>query len=163
MHLDYLPGTFFGPPNLVDLVRHRALHQPEDIAFTYLVNGEDEQVHLTNRELDRQARAIGAWLESLDLVGERALLLYPPGLEFISAFFGCLYAGAVAVPLYPPRRKRSLARLIAIARDAEPRGALTDDASHAVSARRFAEIPELSAIRLLYQRTFVQNLQKKTA
>ena len=98
MHLDHLPGTFFGPSNLVELVRHRASCQPDDIAFTYLVDGENEQVHLTYGELDRQARAIGAWLESHDLVGQRALLLYPPGLEFIAAFFGCLYAGVVAVP-----------------------------------------------------------------
>ena len=108
MHLDHLPGTFFGPPNLVELVRHRARHQPDDVAFTFLANGEDEQVHLTNRELDRQARAIGAWLESLGLVGRRALLLYPPGLDFIAAFFGCLYAGVAAVPVYPPRRNRCI-------------------------------------------------------
>ena len=125
VHLDHLPGTFFGPPNLVELVRHRALHQPDDIAFAYLVDGENEQVHLTNSELDRQARAIGAWLVSLGLAGERALLLYPPGLEFISAFFGCLYAGVVAVPVYPPRRNRSLARIQSIADDAEAKVALT--------------------------------------
>lgn len=127
MHLDHLPGTFFGPPNLVDLVRHRARHQPDNVAFTFLVNGEDEQVHLTNRELDRQARAIGAWLQSHDLAGQRALLLYPPGLEFVAAFFGCLYAGVVAVPVYPPRRNRSLDRIQAIADDAEARIALTTD------------------------------------
>ncbi len=92
--------------------------QPEDVAFTYLVDGEDEQVHLTYRELDRQARAIGAWLEAHGLVGQRALLLYPAGLEFIAAFFGCLYAGVVAVPVYPPRRNRSLGRIQAIADDA---------------------------------------------
>ena len=50
-------------------MRHRARCQPNDIAFTYLVDGENEQVHLTYEELDRQARAIGAWLESLGLVG----------------------------------------------------------------------------------------------
>jgi len=127
VHLDHLPGTFFGPPNLIELVRHRARHQPNDIAFTFLVDGEEEQVHLSNRELDRQARAIGAWLESLDLVGRQALLLYPPGLEFIAAFFGCLYAGVVAVPVYPPRRNRSLARIQAIADDAEASVALTTD------------------------------------
>jgi len=127
VHLDHLPGTFFGPPNLVELVRHRARHQPDDVAFTFLVNGEDEQVHLTNKELDRQARAIGAWLESLGLVGQRALLLYPPGLEFISAFFGCLYAGVAAVPVYPPRRNRSMGRIQAIADDAEAMVALTTD------------------------------------
>ena len=127
MHLDHLPGTFFGPSNLVELLLHRARCQPEDIAFTYLVDGENQQVHLTYRELDRQARAIGAWLESHDLAGERALLLYPAGLEFIVAFFGCLYAGVIAVPVYPPRRNRSLNRIQAIADDAEAKVALTTD------------------------------------
>ena len=127
MHLDHLPGTFFGPSNLVELLLHRARCQPNDVAFTYLVDGENEQVQLTYRELDRQARAIGAWLESHDLVGERALLLYPAGLEFIAAFFGCVYAGVIAVPVYPPRRNRSLNRIQAIADDAEARVALTTD------------------------------------
>jgi 8-amino-7-oxononanoate synthase len=127
VHLDHLPGTFFGPSNLVELLLHRARCQPEDIAFTYLVDGEHEQIHLTYRELDRQARAIGAWLESHDLVGERALLLYPAGLDFIAAFFGCLYAGVVAVPVYPPRRNRSLNRIQAIADDAGAKVALTTD------------------------------------
>ena len=127
MHLDHLPGTFFGPSNLVELLLHRARCQPDDIGFTYLVDGENEQVHLTYRELDRQARAIGAWLESHDLAGERALLLYPAGLEFIAAFFGCLYAGVIAVPVYPPRRNRSLNRIQAIADDAEAKVALTTD------------------------------------
>jgi len=128
VHLDHLPGTFFGPSNLVELLLHRARCQPEDTAFTYLVDGENEQVHLSYRELDRQARAIGAWLESHDLAGERALLLYPAGLDFIAAFFGCLYAGVIAVPVYPPRRNRSLNRIQAIADDAEAKVALTTEA-----------------------------------
>jgi len=111
----------------VDLVRHRAQYQPDEIAFVYLVDGENEQISLTNKELDRQARGIAAWLQSLGLVGERALLLYPPGLEFTAAFFGCLYAGVVAVPVYPPRRNRSLTRIQAIADDAEAKVALTTD------------------------------------
>jgi len=98
------------------------------VAFTYLVDGETEQAHISNAELDRQARAIAAWLESHDLVGERALLLYPAGLEFIAAFFGCLYAGVAAVPVYPPRRNRSLERIQAIADDARAKVALTTDA-----------------------------------
>ncbi|MBN2477134.1 MAG: aminotransferase class I/II-fold pyridoxal phosphate-dependent enzyme [Pirellulales bacterium] len=126
-HLDHLPGTFFGPSTLVELLRHRARCQADNLAFTYLVDGEDEQTHLTYAELDRQARAIAAWLESRGLVGQRALLLYPAGLEFIAAFFGCLYAGVVAVPVYPPRRNRSLARIQAIADDAEAKVALTTD------------------------------------
>ena len=85
-HLDHLPGTFFGPSNLVELLRHRAGCQAEDVAFTYLVDGENEQVRLSYRELDRQARAIGAWLESLDLAGQRALLLYPAGWSLLPRF-----------------------------------------------------------------------------
>jgi 8-amino-7-oxononanoate synthase len=127
VHLDHLPGTFFGPSNLVELLLHRARCQPDDIGFTYLVDGENQQVRLSYRELDRQARAIGAWLESHDLVGQRALLLYPAGLEFVAAFFGCLYAGVIAVPVYPPRRNRSLARIQAIADDADARVALTTE------------------------------------
>lgn len=127
MHQDQLPGTFFGPSTLVHLLRHRARCQPDDTAFVYLVDGEYEQVELTYRELDRQARAIAAWMQQWGLEGERALLLYPAGLEFIAAFFGCLYAGVVAVPVYPPRRNRSLARIQAIADDAEAKVALTTD------------------------------------
>lgn len=125
MHLDHLPGSFFGPSNLVDLLRHRASHQGRDRAFTYLVDGELEELHLSYHELDRQARAVAARLQEMNLAGERALLLYPAGLDFIAAFFGCLYAGVVAVPAYPPRRNRSLSRIQAIADDAAAKIALT--------------------------------------
>jgi len=125
VHRDELPGTFFGPATLVELLRHRARCQAEDVAFTILLDGESQAFDLTYLELDRQARAIGAWLQSEDLVGERALLVYPPGAEFIAAFFGCLYAGVVAVPVFPPRPNRSMNRIQAIARDAEARVALT--------------------------------------
>jgi len=125
VHLDHLPGSFFGPSNLVDLLRHRASHQGRDRAFTYLVDGELEEIHLTYQELDRQARAVAARLQEMNLTGERALLLYPAGLDFIAAFFGCLYAGVVAVPAYPPRRNRSLSRIQAIADDADAKIALT--------------------------------------
>jgi len=127
VHIDYLPGTFFGPSTLVEMVRHRARTQPHDIAFSYLVDGELEQIDVTYEELDRQARAIGAWLLSRGLAGERALLLYPAGLAFIAGFLGCLYAGVVAVPVYPPRRNRSMARIQSIADDADAKVALTTD------------------------------------
>ncbi len=125
MHLDHLPGSFFGPSNLVDLLRHRAGHQAHDRAFIYLVDGETEEIQLTYQELDRQARAVAARLQAANLEGERAVLLYPPGLDFIAAFFGCLYAGVVAVPAYPPRRNRSLSRIQSIADDAQAKIALT--------------------------------------
>ncbi len=59
MPLDRLPGTFFGPSTLVELVRHRAKYQRDEVAFKYLVDGEEDVVDMTNGELDRRARAIG--------------------------------------------------------------------------------------------------------
>ena len=111
--------THLHPSTLTDLLSWRALEQPERVAYTFLKDGETDEVHLTYGELDRQARAIAAHLQVLGATGERVLLLYPSGLEYIAAFFGCLYAGAVAVPAYPPRLNRSVERLQAIVNDAQ--------------------------------------------
>ncbi len=102
----YLSAPASLPPTLVELLRRRARHEPRRAAYTFLTDGEE--VHLTYGELDRRARAIAALLQEMGAGGERVLLLYPPGLDYIAAFFGCLYAGAVAVPAYPPRLNRSL-------------------------------------------------------
>lgn len=97
--------------NLVDLLRHRGEYQSRDSAFTFLPKGETEEISITYQQLDRKARAIAAVLQSMNAKGERALLLYQPGLDFIAAFFGCLYARVIAVPVYPPRRNHHGNRL----------------------------------------------------
>ncbi len=140
------PGSFFGPATLVDLVRHRAHHLPEQVAFTYLVDGEDDQVDLTYREMERQARAIAARLQSMNLAGERALLLYPPGLEFITAFFGCMFAGVVAVPAYPPRMNRKLDRIQAIVQDSNSAVAMTTAESYDRVQPLLSESPGLESL-----------------
>ena len=115
----------------VDLLRYRCLHQPDQLAFTFLEDGEAESDRLTYSELDRRSRAIAAQLQALGASGERALLLYPPGLDYIAAFFGCLYAGAIAVPAYPPRNQRHAARLqtaVSVATDSQAAIALTTTA-----------------------------------
>ncbi|REJ64500.1 MAG: aminotransferase class I/II-fold pyridoxal phosphate-dependent enzyme [Planctomycetota bacterium] len=120
-------ASFFYPETLVHLLRHRATYQPDGRAFTYLRDGEIDELHTTYSELDQQARAIGAWLEAMGLEGERALLIYPAGMEFVAAFFGCLYAGVTAVPINPPRRNAKISRVEAIVDDAEARVALTTE------------------------------------
>ena len=112
-------------PTIVDLLRQRAAYRPHDRAFTFLVDGENEELNITYAELDRKARAVGAWLVSEGMTGKRVLLLYPSGLDFIAAFMGCLYGGAIAVPAYPPRKNRSVERIEAIAADADASVALT--------------------------------------
>jgi acyl-CoA synthetase (AMP-forming)/AMP-acid ligase II len=144
--------------SLVDVLGERARERPSDLAFTFLVDGESEGNTLTYGELDARARSIAASLMSHGLIpGERALLLYPPGLEFISAFFGCLYAGVIAVPAYPPQPSqlaRTLPRLLSILADADVAIVLCDATVSRVGkgmtahAQALANIPWLSTDRL---------------
>ena len=110
---------------LIDRIQTQAETQPHKVAFTFLADGETELDRLTYQQLDRQARAIASILQTHQAQGKRALLLYQPGLEFVTAFLGCLYGGVVAVPVYPPRANRSLSRLLTIVADAEAEFALT--------------------------------------
>ncbi|WP_250121428.1 fatty acyl-AMP ligase [Chroococcidiopsis sp. CCMEE 29] len=141
--------TLLKSATLVELLRTRGQNQPKQTAFTFLQDGETESDSLTYQELDRLSRAIAAQLQSSTVPGERALLLFPPGLEYISAFFGCLYAGVVAVPAYPPRPNRSLARLQTIVADAQASVALTTTSILSNLERQFAQAPELKTLRWL--------------
>ncbi|HCF28920.1 MAG TPA: AMP-dependent synthetase, partial [Cyanobacteria bacterium UBA11049] len=134
---------------LIDLLSYRTQNQSDQTAYTFLEDGEAEAGRLTYKELDRLARAIAVRLQSLDAVGSRALLLYPPGLEFIAAFFGCLYAGVVAVPAYPPRRNQNMSRLQAIVTDAQAVVALTTTSLLENIEGRLAENPELAKLHWL--------------
>ncbi len=122
------------PRPWADILAERANRSPERRAYLFLDDGEREGAALTDRELDQRARAIAARLQERGLAGERALLLYPPGLEFVAAFLGCLLAGVVAVPAYPPHSRRHLPRLLAIAEDARPAALLTTAALRDSSA-----------------------------
>src|ERR1700752_1930806 len=104
---------------LIDLLRFRSLNEPTLAAYRFLADEEGETSSITYGELDLRARAVAAFLQDRGLHQERALLLYPPGLDFIVAFFGCLYAGTVAVPSSLPHGKRGMARVQAIVDDAE--------------------------------------------
>ena len=141
--LDYSNDKLEPRSTLVSLLHYRAQYQPDGQAYIFLRNGETESGSLTYGELDRQAREIAAELQSWQ--GERALLLYSSGLEFITAFFGCLYAGVVAVPAYPPRRNQKLSRLLSIANDAQAKLALTTTSILADIDRRWEQESELLA------------------
>src|SRR5689334_18365797 len=102
---------------LVELLRERARLEPAR-GLTFLRDGEEDEARISYRELDAQARAIASRIQQEASPGDRALLLFAPGLDYIAAFFGCLYAGLIPVPVYPPephRLERSLLRLQAVA------------------------------------------------
>ncbi len=113
-------------PTFVEVLRARAAESPEARAYTFLDAAGEEAATLTFADLERRARTIAAHLQARGAAGERALLLYLPGLEFVAAFLGCLHAGVIAVPAHPPRSARTLPRLLAVAADARPRFALTE-------------------------------------
>lgn len=105
---------------LIDLLRHRAQEQPTQLGYQFLQDGKTEATSYTYQQLDQQARAIAVRLANAR--GERALLLYPQGVEVMAAFCGCLYAGVIAIPVPPPdagRLKRALPRLLEIIKDAD--------------------------------------------
>ncbi len=117
------------PPNsdLVSVVRFWAEVQPDAPAFCF-TDGEnfENDACLTFRQLDAAARNIAGYLQKLGVTkGQRVLLIYPPVFDFVSGFLGCLYAGAVAVPAFPPRRNRKGQRIHGIARDCQANVALT--------------------------------------
>jgi acyl-CoA synthetase (AMP-forming)/AMP-acid ligase II/acyl carrier protein len=143
------PSSSFESASLLELSRHRAESQPGELAYTFLVDGESEETHLTYAGLDARARAIGGYLQQLGARGERVLLLYPPGLDYVTAFMGCLYAGAIAVPAYPPdpmRLGRTLPRLEALISDARARFALTHEFVRALIDGLAAQFPGLAGL-----------------
>jgi acyl-CoA synthetase (AMP-forming)/AMP-acid ligase II len=109
----------------VDVLQAQASIRPDKVAFTFLADGEHTTVPLTFRQLDQRARGIAAELAIHAAPGARVLLLYPPGLEFIAGFFGCLYAGMVAVPAIPPLTAKAMERIDVLVRDADASAVLT--------------------------------------
>jgi amino acid adenylation domain-containing protein len=137
----HLPGQ-----TLIELLRRRATERPEQLVYSFFADGDGHQRQYSYSELDRQARAIGAALQAQGAAGQRALLLYPPGLDFIAAFFGCLYAGVIAVPVYPPRPHRPLDTLQHIAADSGARFALTTSAQLCSLEQRDSFKPGLGSL-----------------
>ena len=108
---------------LTDILYNRAQTTPDTLAYQFLVDSESKGITLTYAELYARSASIAERVLEEVKPGDRALLLYPPGLEFICAFIGCMYAGVIAVPAYPPNPNRlesSLAHIETIARDCTP-------------------------------------------
>ncbi|MBM3289597.1 MAG: fatty acyl-AMP ligase [Candidatus Hydrogenedentes bacterium] len=132
-----------------DMVRARAESDPDRMAYQFLDDGETEGARLTYGQLDTRARAIAAHLRRRCAPGHRALLVFPPGLDYMATFLGCLYAGVVAVPVYPPdlgRLNRSLPRLKVIANDADAHVALTQSGVLPLVEMMIAEDPDFAQL-----------------
>ena len=120
---DFAPLT---TPTLIGLLQQRAVQHQDKVAFSFSRDGEEKQVsRLTYQQLDAKARGIASSLQQQGAAGQRVLVLCHPGLDFIAGLFGCLYAGAVAVPLHPPAHKQLVPRVASILADAQADFVLT--------------------------------------
>lgn len=145
---------------MIRLLRQRAQEHREKIVYTYLADGESQEIRLTYGELEQKALAIAAILQSSLAPGERVLLLYPPGIEFPAAFFGCLCAGMVAVPAYPPHSKQFLASLRAAAIDAGAAVALSTSATLAEYKGQIEQTPGLPSLQWIATDILADDLAK---
>ncbi|MFJ4114503.1 non-ribosomal peptide synthetase [Pseudomonas sp. NPDC089758] len=147
-----MTDAFELPLSLVQALAQRAAQTPDRIALRFLADAPGEQAVLSYRDLDLRARTIAAALQSRAAFGDRAVLLFPSGPDYVAAFFGCLYAGVIAVPAYPPEssRQHHQERLLSIIDDAEPRLLLTVAALHdglqGLPALAADNAPELLAV-----------------
>lgn len=135
-----------GIRTLVELLEYRAERQPADVVFRFINSDGAEDGALSFAMLQHRARAIAARLADHVVPGDRVLLLVPPGLDYVAAFFGCLYAGAVAVPAYPPNPRRADPRVAGIALDCGARVALASAAFMARLDSWLELTPELRAL-----------------
>ncbi len=113
---------------IVGTARRHAALTPDRPAYAFLPDGETESVRFSFAGIDLRARAVAAALQGRGLAGERVLVAYPSGPEYVQSFLGCLYAGAVAVPCDEPRSGPGAERLAGIRADARPALALAADA-----------------------------------
>ncbi|PRD26217.1 UNVERIFIED_CONTAM: lgrB [Trichonephila clavipes] len=143
--------AFETPTTLVQALRRRAEQAPERLALRFLAEDDGEGVLLSYAELDQRARTIAAALQARAGFGERAVLLFPSGPDYVAAFFGCLYAGVIAVPAYPPEsaRPHHQQRLLSIVADAEPRLILTTADLREPLLQMNAQLSSSSAPQLL--------------
>ncbi len=142
-------GLRLQPSNITELLRHQAERSPEKTAFRFLSFKEAGEETLSYGELDRRARAIAARLQAIGAQGARVLVLHPPGLDYVSALYGCLKAGAVAVPAFPPGTSRRGARLKTLVADSGATLALTSAEILQGLGPALQEEPALGALRWL--------------
>lgn len=141
-------STLAAVHDLPSVLQRRAADRPHDVAAAFLVDGETEVVARTNAELDGEARRIASVLAAEVAPGGRAVVLHPPGLDFVSAFLACLYAKVVAVaapPPAPPRLEAGLAALSRVVEDSRPDVVLCPAGRQAPPAS--TEHPPLGAVR----------------
>ncbi|WP_088241888.1 fatty acyl-AMP ligase [Calothrix rhizosoleniae] len=132
---------------IIDILRDRSENLPEQIAYRFLPEVETDSVGLTYRQLETQVRAIAAYLQSIITPGERILVVYPytAALEFIPSFFGCIYAGAIAVTSNPPLNEEAIVKLAQRVESSQAKAILTTESFLLHIQEKLGKNPDLAA------------------
>ncbi len=145
-------------PTVVDLLTYQAEHKSQQTAYIFLSDGENESSRLTYGELDEKAKAIAVVIQSMTQPGDRVLMLYNSGEEFLIAYFACLYAGVIPIPADPSRSYHNNKRLKTIISDAEANFVLSTNALLNNIQTKFNPEQLLNNIQWLTTDTITQEL-----
>ncbi|MBN9393019.1 MAG: fatty acyl-AMP ligase [Chloroflexi bacterium] len=132
--------------NLAEAIHATCLANLEKRAFTFVSDGELAETHMSYGELDEKGRAVAAYLQQFTRPGDRAILLYPPGLDALPGFIGCLYAGVIVVPAIPPRPNQAATDFFRIIEEVTPAAILTNSAFLPFAQMLSAETPDLRVL-----------------
>ena len=137
-------------PLIHDILKERAHATPLDLAFTFDVDGKETRISISYSDLHTEALRIANGLHQICEKGDRVILFFSPGLDFIKAFLGCLYIGAIAVPSYPPKKNRGAEKISAIYFDANPSIILADSGYLSlIRSLDFINVPVVNIEQLL--------------
>ena len=146
------PHRYFkddAPPqdHLLSVVRHWAKLTPSRIAYAF-TDGDTITASLTYAQLWDEVRGLAGAMQPRVEPGQRILLLYPPGLDFVVGLFACHALGAIAVPAFPPRRNRKATRIRSIVSDADTRIAFSTEgiAEQLVGGTRHEDLEGVTVI-----------------
>ena len=141
---------------LTELIELRAKESPNKIAFKFIDYKTDLIKTITYQELYNKAIIVASKLQKRIAVGDRVLLIYPPGLDLITALFGCLFAGGVAILVYPPTNTKLVQKIQHIITDAKPSCALctSDFANKLKQLKRIKFLCKIPLIKYLGMRLF---------
>jgi amino acid adenylation domain-containing protein len=131
--------------SFAEVLLARAALAGDRCAFVFREDSGERAI--TYADLDRRARSVAAALAHAGAPGDRVLLMYPPGAEYVIGFFGCLYAGMIAVPVYPPTDARGVGRVLAVLLDSGAEIALLDHGTEQALQPLLAELAPLRTVR----------------
>jgi acyl-CoA synthetase (AMP-forming)/AMP-acid ligase II len=129
------------------ILKFRAEHTPDETAYIFLKDGEDDEEKITYRELYLSSVSIAEQLKESGKEGSLALMLFAPGLDFIKSLYACFLAGIIAVPAYPPRKNRSLDRIKILVADSGAGIVLSTSDIYQTFERSFSDLDELKMLK----------------